>query len=129
MRIRKIHAGIIVNEYGCTEGLITIEDIFEELIGSEILDEHDEEDELLYKKTHDKGWIVEANLSIIDAEREFGINLPHHPEYETIGGFISSTMGIIPKPGSIIHHEKYVIKVLSSKKRKIEKVKITFGGS
>ena len=129
MRIRKIHAGIIVNEYGCTEGLITIEDIFEELIGSEILDEHDEEDELLYKKTHDKGWIVEANLSIIDAEREFGINLPHHPEYETIGGFICSTMGIIPKPGSVIHHDKYEIKVLSSNKRKIEKVKITFGTS
>jgi CBS domain containing-hemolysin-like protein len=126
MRIRKIHAAIIVNEYGCTEGLITIEDIFEELIGNEILDEHDQEEDLLYKKTHDKGWIVEANLSIIDAEREFGINLPHHPEYETIGGFICSTMGIIPKPGSVIYHDKYEIKVLSSDKRKIEKVKITF---
>lgn len=126
MKMRKIHAGIVVNEYGCTEGLITIEDIFEELIGSEILDEHDEEEGVLYKKTHDKGWIVEADLSIIDAEREFGINLPHNPEYETIGGFVCSTMGIIPKAGSVIHHDKYAIKVLSSNERKILKVKITF---
>jgi len=125
MRSRKIHGAIIVNEYGCTEGLVTIEDIFEELIGSEILDEHDEEDDLLYRKTHNEGWIVEANISIIDAEREFGIFLPHNPKYETIGGFISTTMGIIPKPGAIIHFDQYEIKVLSSNERKILKVKIT----
>ena len=126
MRSRKIHGAIVVNEYGCTEGLVTIEDIFEELIGSEILDEHDEEDELLYKKTHDKGWIVEADLSIIDAEREFGFSLPPDPEYETIGGFISTTLGVIPKPGSVIHFDQYEIKVLSSNERKILKVKISF---
>ncbi|MCH9616736.1 MAG: hypothetical protein SP4CHLAM5_02510 [Chlamydiia bacterium] len=126
MRSRKIHATIVVNEYGCTEGLVTIEDIFEELIGSEILDEHDEEDELLYKKTHDKGWIIEADVSIIDAEREFGISLPHDPEYETIGGLISTKLGVIPNPGSIIHLDGYEIKVLSSNDRKILKVKISF---
>lgn len=124
MRARKIHAAIIVNEYGCTEGLITIEDIFEELIGSEILDEHDEDDQT-YKKTHDEGWIIDASFSIIDADREFGIKLPHDSEYETIGGFISTTMGVIPKPGSIVHHDKYRIKVLSSNERKILKIKIT----
>lgn len=126
MRARKIHAAVVVNEYGCTEGLITIEDIFEELIGGEILDEHDEEDDLLYKKSHDKGWIVEADLSIIDAEREFGIALPHDAEYETIGGLISTTMGVIPKPGAVIHFDGYEIKVLSSNERKILKVKISF---
>ncbi|MCH9621367.1 MAG: hypothetical protein S4CHLAM20_07870 [Chlamydiia bacterium] len=125
MRARKIHGAIIVNEYGCTEGLVTIEDIFEELIGSEILDEHDEEDELIYKKTHDQGWIVEAGISIIDAEREFGISLPHHAEYETIGGLISTTMGVIPKPGSVVHFDQYELKVLSSNERQILKVKIT----
>jgi putative hemolysin len=126
MHSRKIHATIVVNEYGCTEGLVTIEDIFEELIGSEILDEHDEEDELLYKKTHDKGWIIEADVSIIDAEREFGISLPHDSEYETIGGLISTKLGVIPNPGSIIHLDGYEIKVLSSNDRKILKVKISF---
>lgn len=125
MRARQIHAAIIVNEYGCTEGLVTIEDIFEELIGSEILDEHDEEDDLFYKKTHDKGWIVEADVSIIDAEREFGISLPYNPEYETIGGLISTTMGIIPEPGAVLHLDNYEIKVLSSNERQILKVKIT----
>lgn len=126
MRSRKIHATIVVNEYGCTEGLVTIEDIFEELIGSEILDEHDEEDDLLYKKTHDKGWIIEADVSIIDAEREFGISLPHDAEYETIGGLICTKLGVIPQPGSIIHLDGYEIKVLSSNERKILKVKISF---
>ena len=125
MHARKIHATIVVNEYGCTEGLVTIEDIFEELIGSEILDEHDEEDELMYKKTHDKGWIIEADLSIIDAEREFGIALPHDTEYETVGGFISTTLGSIPKAGTSIHINQYEIKVLSSNERKILKVKVS----
>ena len=82
--------------------------------------------DLLYKKTHDQGWIVEATLSIIDAEREFGISFPHNREYETIGGFILNTLGVIPKPGSVIHHDKYEIKVLSGNDRKITKIKITF---
>ena len=125
MRTKKIHAAIVVNEYGGTEGLITIEDILEELVGSEIQDEHDEEEEILYKETLDKSWIVDATMSIIDVEKELGTRLPHGPEYETIAGFISLQAGCIPKPGTIIHGENFHLEVLKSDERQILEVKIT----
>lgn len=125
MRTKKIHAAIVVNEYGGTEGLITIEDILEELVGSEIQDEHDEGEEILYKETLDKSWIVDATMSIIDVEKELGTRLPHGPEYETIAGFISLQAGCIPKPGTIIHGENFHLEVLKSDERQILEVKIT----
>ena len=125
MRTKKIHAAIVVNEYGGTEGLITIEDILEELVGGEIQDEHDEGEEILYKETLDKSWIVDATMSIIDVEKELGTRLPHGPEYETIAGFISLQAGCIPKPGTIIHGEHFHIEVLKSDERQILEVKIT----
>jgi CBS domain containing-hemolysin-like protein len=125
MRTKKIHSAIVVNEYGCTEGLITIEDILEELVGSEIRDEHDEGEEILYKETTDKSWIVDATMSIIDLEKELEIELPHGPEYETIAGFISLQARCIPKPGTIIHGENFHIEVLKSDERQIIEVKIT----
>ena len=125
MRIKKIHATIVVNEYGCTEGLITIEDILEELVGSEIRDEHDEGEESLYKETPDKSFIVEATMSIVDVEKELNIQIPHGPEYETIAGYISLQAGCIPKPGMILHGENFHIEVLKSDERQISEVKIT----
>lgn len=124
MRNQKIHAAIVVNEYGCMEGLVTIEDILEELVGSEIHDEHDIEEEE-YIQTQDKGWIVDAKMSIVDAEREFGIQIPHNPEYETLAGFISTKLGMIPVPGTVMYQDQFSIKVLASDKRQILKVKIS----
>jgi CBS domain containing-hemolysin-like protein len=125
LRVQKMHVAIVVNEYGCTEGLVTIEDVLEELVGSEIQDEHDVDEELLYKETHDKSWIVDAKMSIVDAEKQFGLILPHNAEYETIAGFISWKMGTIPPPGTTILEDQFNIKVLSSDPRQIHKIKIT----
>jgi putative hemolysin len=125
MRTGKIHSAIVVNEYGCTEGLITIEDILEELVGSEIRDEHDEGEESLYQESEDKSWIVNASMSIIDVEKELGVKLPHGPEYETIAGFISLQARCIPKPGTIIHGNQFHIEVIKSDERQIQVVKIT----
>lgn len=125
MRLKKIHVAIVVNEYGCTEGLLTIEDILEELVGSEIQDEHDLGEESLYKKSLDKGWIVDATMSIVDVEKELNLELPHGPEYETVAGFLSLQAGCIPKPGTIVHGENFHIEVLKSDERQILEVKIT----
>ena len=114
-----------MNEYGCTEGLLTIEDILEELVGSEIQDEHDLGEESLYKKSLDKGWIVDATMSIVDVEKELNLELPHGPEYETVAGFLSLQAGCIPKPGTIVHGENFHIEVLKSDERQILEVKIT----
>lgn len=125
IRNEKIHASIVVNEYGCTEGLVTIEDILEELTGSEIQDEHDEDEETLFQRTQDKSWIVDARMSIVDAERELGITIPHNAEYETIGGFISWKMGEIPQAGTTIHEDLFDLRILQSDRRQIHKVKIS----
>lgn len=125
IRTQKIHVAVIVNEYGCTEGLVTIEDILEALVGSEIQDEHDVDEESHYIETQDKSYIVDAKMSIIDAEKEFGISIPHSAEYETLGGFISWKMRLIPPQGTILYHDNFSIKVLHSDKRQIYKVKIS----
>jgi len=125
IRTQKIHVAIIVNEYGCTEGLVTIEDILEELVGSEIQDEHDIDEEAHYIETQDKSYIVDSKMSIIDAEKEFGITIPHNAEYETIGGFISWKMRLIPPSGTTLHHDNFTIEVLQSDKRQIHKIKIS----
>lgn len=126
IRTQKIHVAVVVNEYGCTEGLVTIEDILEALVGSEIQDEHDIDEESHYIETQDKSYIVDAKMSIIDAEKEFGITIPHSAEYETLGGFISWKMRLIPPQGTILYHDNFSIKVLHSDKRQIYKVKIAY---
>ncbi len=125
IRTEKIHAAIVVNEYGCTEGLVTTEDILEELVGSQIQDEHDEDEELLFKQAQDKSWIVDARMSIVDVERELGISVPHHAEYETLAGFISWKMGSIPAIGTTMHEDFFDVRILQSDRRQIHKVKIS----
>ncbi len=117
------HLSIIVDEYGGTEGIVSIEDILEELVG-EIEDEHDTDDELLYKQHDDGKIIVDAKMSIIDIEKELGIAIPDSPEYDTIGGYIFHRAGSIPAKGWRIHHEAFGLEVLSSSPRAIDKIRI-----
>lgn len=123
-RLKKRHLGIVVNEYGGTEGLITIEDILEELVG-EIQDEYDIDEERQLWKLSNDSWIVDAKLSIIDLEKKLNIHIPHNPEYETIGGFIFHRAGSIPKKGWSLLLDEFEIEVLISNERCIEKVRIT----
>lgn len=125
IRHEKVHAAIVVNEYGCTEGMVTIEDVLEELVGSEIRDELDEDEAILFRKTQDKSWIVDGRMNIVDVARELGIIIPHNAEYETIAGFISWKMGTIPTPGTEIYEDLFKLRILESDKRQIHKVKIT----
>lgn len=122
-RIKQIHLAIVVDEYGGTEGILTIEDILEELVG-EISDEYDIQEEKLFSSLATGGWIIDAKMSIIDIEEELGIKIPHSVEYDTIGGYIFHRAGSIPSKGWKIHHDDFDLEVLSSEERSINKIKI-----
>jgi len=123
-RNKQIHLAIVVDEYGGTEGIVTIEDILEELVG-EIADEYDYDEEALYSPLPSGGWIVDAKMSIIDIEEELGIKIPQSPEYDTVGGYIFHKAGSIPPKGWRLHQDEFDIEVLSSSERTIEKIRIT----
>jgi len=123
-RSKKMHLAIVVDEYGGTEGIVTIEDILEELVG-EISDEYDKGEELLFTVLPGGGWIVDARMSIIDIEKELGIQIDPSPEYDTLGGYIFHRAGAIPSQGWRLHHDTFDLEVLSSNDRCIEKVRIS----
>lgn len=122
-RSKQIHMAIVVDEYGGTEGIVTIEDILEELVG-EIADEYDREEEALFTMLPTGDWIVDAKMGIIDIEEELGIKIPPGPEYDTLGGYIFHKAGTIPSKGWRLHHDEFEIEVLSSNERSIDKVRI-----
>jgi len=121
---KKIHLGIIVNEYGGTEGIVTIEDILEEMVG-EIKDEYDIGEDRQFWQLPSGSFVIDAKMSIIDVENQIKIKIPHSPEYETIGGYIFHIAGTIPSKGWKIHLEDFEIEVLISNERCIEKIRIT----
>ena len=122
-RSKQIHLAIVVDEYGGTEGIITIEDILEELVG-EIADEDDIDQEVLYSVLPSGGWIVDARMGILDIEKELAIQIPQSPEYDTLGGYIYHRAGAIPAKGWRLHHDDFDLEILSSDERSIEKVRI-----
>ncbi|NGX26114.1 MAG: Magnesium and cobalt efflux protein CorC [Chlamydiae bacterium] len=123
-RSKQIHLAIVVDEYGGTEGIVTIEDILEELVG-EIADETDYDEEALYTPLPSGGWIVDAKMTIIDIEEELSIEIPQSPEYDTLGGFIFHKAGTIPSKGWRLHQDVFDLEVLSSSERTIEQIRIT----
>ncbi len=123
LRTKQIHLAIIVNEYGGTEGIVTIEDILEEIVG-DIEDEFDTEADRSYWKLPDGSWVVDAKMSIVDIESKLDVKIPHHPEYETIGGFVFHRASAIPSKGWKLIHDNFHLEVLASNERFIEKIRL-----
>ncbi|MES2199827.1 MAG: hemolysin family protein [Chlamydiota bacterium] len=123
-RNKQIHLAIVVDEYGGTEGIVTIEDILEELVG-EIEDEYDTQETKIYFPLSSGGWIVDAKIGIITLEEELNVKIPQSPEYDTIGGFIFHRTGSIPNQGWKVHLDDVDLEILTSDERSIQKVKIT----
>jgi putative hemolysin len=123
-RNKQIHLAIVVDEWGGTEGIVTIEDILEELVG-EIADEYDIGQQNLFSALPGGDWLVDAKMSIIDIQEELGVNIPQSPEYDTIGGYVFNRSGAIPIKGWRIHHDAFDLEVISSSERSVNKIKIT----
>ncbi len=122
-RTTQIHLSIVVNEYGGTEGMLTIEDILEELVG-EIEDEFDIDQPPLFSRDQTGGYLMNAKTSLVDIENEIGLIIPPSPHYDTIGGFIVHLAGFIPKKGWKIHFDLFSIEVISSSDKSLDKVKV-----
>lgn len=121
-RKKQVHLAIVVDEYGGTEGIVTIEDILEEIVG-EIADEYDQAEQLYFPQS-DGSWVVDARMNILDAEEDLGIKIPQEGEYDTIGGYIYHTTGMIPAKGFVIHQDQFDMEILESNDRSVERVKI-----
>lgn len=121
-RKKQVHMAIVVDEYGGTSGIVTIEDILEEIVG-DISDEYDEEEALFYAQS-DGSWVVDARMNILDVEEELGINIPQEGEYDTIGGYVFHTTGMIPPKGFVIHHDEFEMEILRANDRSVERVRL-----
>jgi len=122
-RVQKVHIAIVLDEYGGTAGLITIEDVLEELVG-EISDEHEPIEPSMFKRLDDRTADVDARMYIGDVNRLLGLNLPDDAGYETLGGFISVQMGRIPPEGATFEHEGTRYTITSAEPQKVNRVKI-----
>ncbi len=120
-RQKQSHLAIVVDEYGGTEGIITIEDILEQIVG-DISDEYDEEEEAEFVVTPEGGWVVDAQMNLLDIEEKIGIQIPQEGDYDTVAGFIFHCAGSIPPKGFVIHRNLFELEVLSSNDRMVEKV-------
>ena len=120
----KQHIAVLIDEYGGFSGIVSIEDIIEQIVG-DIDDEFDEEDRII-EKYNDKTYFVDGNVYLDDLDEETDISLQSDTS-ETIGGFIIDLMGEIPKANvkyQPIKYGRYKFTILSVKNRRIEKVKI-----
>lgn len=121
MRAKRVHMALVVDEYGGTCGLVTMEDLMEEIVG-EIEDEHDEKEIFAMKEVEKGTFEVNARMEVEDLGSNLGINLKND-DYDTIGGMIFFMLGRVPEPGEKITSKTgLVFEILDSDKRRIKKV-------
>lgn len=120
----KTHMAIVVDEYGGTQGIITMEDILEELVG-EIYDEHDEVIEY-YKKIDDNTYLVKADVDYDDMFEHFGIDIDEEYEFNTTSAWVIDMLDKIPSIGDSFDYKNMHIEVTDADSKKVNEVKITF---
>jgi len=119
---RKVHMAVVVDEYGGTAGLVTIEDLLEEIVG-EIQDEYDAEEPTV-EEVNSYEYLFDARVSIDEVNKLLGVELPSEGG-DTLGGFIYSQLGKVPALGDRIEFENVTIEVLSVNGRRIKQVRAT----
>ena len=121
-KLRKTSIAIVVDEWGGTEGLVTLEDVVEEVMG-EIRDPYDQEESNVLKQS-DGSFIVEGSITIYDLEEETDIEFPEDRDYDTLGGFILDILTDIPQAGEQVEFNDMVLTVQTVENNRIGKIKI-----
>jgi CBS domain containing-hemolysin-like protein len=121
MQLQRIHLAMAVDEYGGIAGLVTIEDIIEEIFG-EIQDEYDVDEETLYQSFGEHAYILNARLDIDSLSKLLDIDLDEE-DADTLGGLIYSRLGHVPVPGEIVDLDGWRLRVVSVDGRRIHQVR------
>jgi len=122
MQNERVQLAMVVDEYGDIAGLVTMEDLLEEIVG-EIEDEHDDQSNRLVKKYKDGTMVIDGSTSIRDLINLHGMDLSESDDFETIAGLILTRLQSIPKGGEVIRHDGYKFTVVNVEKNRIDKVR------
>jgi CBS domain containing-hemolysin-like protein len=127
MQTAQLHLALVVDEYGGTDGLVSIEDLVEEVVG-DIADEHDVEDEPMLENDQALGLVADARLPIEQLEDHLGIDLvtdEQEEDIDTLGGVVFTLAGRIPARGEVVSHPSGVeFEVLDADPRRIKRLRI-----
>jgi len=119
MRRGHQHVALVIDEHGGTAGMVTLEDLLEELVG-DIRDEYDASERGVIQLSPNR-YVVPGTMRIDEIERIVGVNLPEG-DYETIAGFLMDRLGRIPLRRDVVDHEGWIVRVLAMRRRRVEQV-------
>jgi putative hemolysin len=121
MQKKRIHMAIAIDEYGAVSGLVTLEDLIEEIVG-EIRDEDDTESPVI--RLSDGSMLIDPSISLRDFNEDYELDIPESPDYETLGGFIVTFLQRIPQAGEVIETDGKRLRVIQMVGQRIAKVKL-----
>ena len=126
MQSRQSHFAIVVDEHGVVEGILTLEDLLEEIVG-EINDEHDEENDGELRVEVDGTTVLPGALSVRDANRRLGIELPESDAYTSVAGLLVARAGRLLAPGDLVTFDGLTFTVEAVEGRRIARVRMERG--
>ena len=123
MQTAKAHFGFVVDEHGGVEGIITLEDLLEEIVG-DISDEHDEEVNEQIKPLNEREFVLDGSLAVRDLNRRLKTAVPESESYTTVGGFLMSAAGHVLQAGEVIQFNGLSFHIESVEKRRLRRVRL-----
>ena len=119
---RRTHMAMVIDEHGSVTGLVTLEDLIEEIVG-EIQDEYDWEERPI-ERLRDGSMVVEGTVSAADLREKFDVPIPESEEFQTVAGFMLERLGSVPKGGEVVIFADYRLTVVDIEKNRITRVKV-----
>jgi putative hemolysin len=120
---QKLHLAVVLDEFGGTAGIVTLEDILEELVGP-IVDEYEQTPPASVKRIDENTLEVDARTYVDDLNDEYALDLPEDEDYDTVGGFVFSRLGYIPKAGEHFDYANLKFTIASAEPRRVRRIRI-----